>query len=370
MTKRIAMMMVVAMIATSIYAVPVKAEGTAAAASGASVAIQATEKGVEQYIIKDIQGRSGAATIKGAKGIVNEKITMIQRNISNAFKGMKTSYTKNSTAKCVDLVTKTKSGKVAERIQCKDTPKSISRVVKQVDSGKYNSAQLVGTKETAEAFNKAAETKGIKKVMKSNHISTKETQRIAEKALGKQSMKSMAQSASKAGAIGAVLGGGFSLVESIKNGDDLADTTGNVTYSSIESYASGAVASLAGDAATTIIVIAGGSSTVTVLVPIAVAAGAGVITYMVFENVDKNYDIRGMIADATDYVKTGAVEFVDEAKVVIPLMTSDAKDATCVWFRETTDATGMMLSDAAEYVENAAGVVTVKAAELKNQVID
>ncbi len=405
MKRKIAMMMALAIVGTSIYAVPVKAETTATTAAAATnIAVTAAEKGSDQYVINSMHGRAGATSPTGAKGIAFEAKYCMKENIKNIGKGVKTEYTKNSTAQTVDVVKKTTKDckKVVERYQCKDTPASAKNVIKQVESGKYNSAQLVGTTESANAYNAEAAKKGITKVMQDSGISTKETQRIAEKALGKQTIKSAAQSASKAGAIGAVLGGGVALVESISNGDDFADTTGNVAYSSIESYASGAVASLAGDAATTIIVIAGGSSTVTVLIPIAVAAGAGIITYMVFENVDENYDIRAMIADAADYVKNGTIEFVDEAKIVIPLMASDAKDATCEAISEAKVVVPLMASDAkdatckalseakevvplmasdakdatcewmvaaADHIENAAGVVTVKAAEIKDNIV-
>ncbi len=302
----------------------------------------------------------------------------MQKNVANAFNGSKTSYTKNPTATCVDLVTTTKKGKVSERIQCKDTPKSISKVLKQVKSGQYDSAQLVGTKETAEAFNKAAEKNGIKKVMKSNNVSTKETQRIAEKALGKTSAKSLTKSTLKAGALGGVIDGGFALIESIQKGDDFGDTTGNVSYSMLEGSISAGGGALAGEAVTGIIVLTSAPGVCTVLVPVAVI-GTGYVLYKVFENVDENYDIRGLIADAADSVKDGAIEIADDAKVVVPMMASDLKDMTCDTFSEVKVVVPLMASDAknatsewmasaADHIENAAGVVTVKAAEIKDNI--
>ena len=358
MKKRIALVMAV-IISSTVLTNPVKAEGVASAtATAANVSTQAVEKGMEQYIINEIKGRAGAASPTGAKGIVFEKMVCIKQNVTNVFKGAKTKFTKCSTAKTVDLVTVDKNGKVLERIQCKDASASAKNVVKQVESGKYNSAQLVGTKESAKEFNKEAAKKGVKKVMKDSGISSKDTQRVAQKALGEQTTKSVAESAGKAGAVGAVISGGVALVESIKNGDDFGDTTGNVTYSSMEGAISGITASLAGDAATAIIVMTGASGTVTVLVPIAIAAGAGTITYMVFENVDKNCDVRGMIADAADYVKDGALEFTNEAKVVIPEMASDAKEITCVWMEDTADVCQKWLSSVTDRFENKEAVIS------------
>jgi hypothetical protein len=83
------------------------------------------------------------------KGIIHEVLIKdsINGNPGNIVKGIKASLTNKSNAKTVDVVV-TKGAKVFRRIQAKDTANSISRTVKQIQSGQYRSARILGTKET------------------------------------------------------------------------------------------------------------------------------------------------------------------------------------------------------------------------------
>ena len=324
--KRTAIAMTAVMMGFTFSGITAEAAG-AKAGTAATVVNEAAQKGIDQYIINAIKGRAGATSPTGAKGIVHEQICILKTNATtNLFKNATTQYTKNSTAGTVDLVTLDKSGRVLERIQCKDTPGSIKKLMEQVKSGKYYSTQLWVTKETAELYKEAAPKYGVTKVAKDFGTSTKTTQRIADKALRMNPAKTMAKAAAKAGAAGAVIDGGIALVESIKNGDDFGYTVGNVSFCTVEGALSGATASLAGEAATAIIVATGATGAVTVLIPIAVTIGAGTVTYIVLENVDENCDIRGLIAEVANKAKDGTIQLADDAKFAIPEIVGDAKD--------------------------------------------
>lgn len=78
-------------------------------------------EGYEASVVHRMTGRAGASTIKGAPGNALEIMANDKRNMKNLLKpDTVTKLTKSSTATQVDAVT-TKSGKVIERIQYKDT---------------------------------------------------------------------------------------------------------------------------------------------------------------------------------------------------------------------------------------------------------
>ena len=124
----------------------------------------AANEAFEATIIGSIKGRAGATAPNGGKGIVFEAYYAAKENVKDIFNGAKTSFTKSSTAKQVDLV-KMKDGKVINRLQLKDAPNSADNVLRQVESGKYQQAQLLGTTETAKAYNPKAAAKNLKRTV-------------------------------------------------------------------------------------------------------------------------------------------------------------------------------------------------------------
>ena len=88
------------------------------------------------------------------KGVVHEilyrdSITMAPDNLIHGTKG---ALSKSATAIRDDVLTM-QGGKVIGRAQLKDTVSSINKTVKQASSGKYAGTNLMGTKETAAAYN-------------------------------------------------------------------------------------------------------------------------------------------------------------------------------------------------------------------------
>ena len=88
------------------------------------------------------------------KGVVHEilyrdSITMAPDNLIHGTKGV---LSKSANAIRDDVLT-VQGGKVIGRAQLKDTVSSINKTVKQASSGKYAGTNLMGTKETAAAYN-------------------------------------------------------------------------------------------------------------------------------------------------------------------------------------------------------------------------
>jgi len=186
------------------------------------------------------------------KGHIHEVLVQDTRNLRNLLtaNGATTQLTKSTTATTVDLVT-TKGGKVIERIQVKDvTSKAgIDKLVKQCAQDKYRSAQLVGSEETAEAFNRAAEKAGISKRMTSTGVSSKTTESMAQRAgaSGSGTLASATwQAARSGGAVGAAVGAGVALVKGavdLYNGEaDAVEVAGTVIKAGAKGGVSGAAA--------------------------------------------------------------------------------------------------------------------------------
>lgn len=235
------------------------------------------------------------------KGHIHEVLVKDARNARNllTLNGASTELTKSTTAGTVDLVT-TKGGKVIERIQVKDVTSQtgIDKLVKQCADGKYRSAQLVGSEESAQAFNKAAEKAGISKRMASTGVSSKSTESLAQRAgaTGSGTLGSaMGQAAKAGGAAGAIVGGGVAAVKGcidLMNGRaDAVEVAGTVVKASAKGGASGAAAGAAATAtgagavaAVSALGMTGMAATaVTVGAPIAVAVWVGYAASKVFD---------------------------------------------------------------------------------------
>lgn len=257
--------------------------------------------GYEQSVIARAIGRAGANP--QLKGHIHEILVQDRKNLRNLLtsNGATTQLTRSTTAGTVDLVT-TKGGKVIERIQVKDvtSQSGIDRLVKQCADGKYRSAQLVGSEETAQAFNKAAEKAGISKRMTSTGISSKSTESLAQRAgaTGSGSLGSAIGQAAKTGGIaGAVVGGGIEVVKGcidlIDGNADLPEVAGRVVKAGAKGGASGAAAgaaaTAAGAGAATIVSALGmtgvAATATTIGAPLVAAVAAGYVVSEVFEGV-------------------------------------------------------------------------------------
>lgn len=253
--------------------------------------VQAAGDAYDASVVARMAGRSGSAAAPGAKGIAFEVMYADKKNLSNVFKkGVKTVLTKNSQATQVDLVTLYDDGsKVMERLQLKDVQSDtgIRDIINRVKSSDYRAARLVGTSETAEAYNAKAAANGVTKVMADSGISTETTQMVANKALGNaptvaQAAKSITTITKSYMAIGAVINLGESIIE----GDDAADTIANTTVGTAQSGVTGLAAGGAEALATTGLAVAGVTNPVALfIIPVGAMIITGYITDTMLEGV-------------------------------------------------------------------------------------
>lgn len=253
----------------------------------------------EQSVIARALARAGSNP--NIKGHIHEILIQDKSNLKNLINmnGATTKLTQNPTAKVVDLVT-TKGGKVIERIQAKDIQSTtgIHKLIQQCQDGKYRSARLIGTEETVEAFNKAAEKAGIAKRMSSSGISSKTTETLAQRTgntLGSCS-RAMMQSAKLGGTTGAVISAGISTIKGVvdiaKGEADVEDVVKDVAVNTIKGGVSGAASSAAATATAMGIAAMGitGGAIVTAITVAAPVVAAVTVGSMVCKAVDAIFE--------------------------------------------------------------------------------
>lgn len=203
--------------------------------------------------------------------LVKDKLNATPRNIVS---GAKAHLTQSTTAVRDDIVVK-QAGHVVKRLQVKDTAQSISKTVKQVAEGKYSGTNLIGTKETAEAFNKATKCAGLNKTMQSSGFSSADTTRIAGKVLGKMpTTATVASVARSTGFAGAAVSAGFTAITSGSDWLDgkisTSEYIGKVTKEGVGGGISAAAGAGAATVATGVVATALASVSAPVWVPLAV----------------------------------------------------------------------------------------------------
>lgn len=260
-----------------------------------------SKNGYEQSVIARAMSRAGHNP--HIKGHIHEVLVQDARNVRNllTLNGANTQLTKSTTASTVDLVTM-KGGKVIERIQVKDvtSQSGVNKLLHQCIDGKYRSAKLIGSEESAQAFNKAAEKAGISKRMTSTGISSRSTESLAQRAgaTGSGSLSSaIGQAAKTGGAAGAIIGGSVAAVQGciklIDGRADAVEVAGTVikagTKGGVSGAAAGAAATATGVGAAATVSALGmtgiAATAVTVGVPLAAAIAVGYVASEVFDSV-------------------------------------------------------------------------------------
>ncbi|MCE5361472.1 MAG: hypothetical protein JJ714_10995 [Acidithiobacillus sp.] len=176
----------------------------------------------------------------------------------------------------------------------------INKLVKQCADGKYRTARLVGSEETADAFNRAAEKAGISKRMTSTGVSSKTTESMAQRAgaTGSGTLASATWQAAKGGGlVGAGVGAGIALVKGavdLYNGEaDVIEVAGTVAKTGakggVSGAAAGAGATLAGSGAAAAVGALGitgmAATAITVGAPVLAAAAVGYLASEAFDSV-------------------------------------------------------------------------------------
>ena len=224
-------------------------------------------EGYDYSVAVRMSGRAGAYSPTGGKGNAFEVMYSDKKNLSNLLKpDTTTTLTNSSTARQVDLVTK-KGNRIIERIQCKDTPsaKGTMDTIKRVQNGQYRTTQLVGTSESAAAFNAKAPSQGVTKVMQDSGIS-------------------------------------MAAVESIVNGDDLSTTTGNVASGALKGSVSGA----AGTAASEATMAALAAAPIPLAAKVVIGIGAGMFAGSVAS------DVISDVCDGVGDIVSGIVDGIGD----------------------------------------------------------
>ena len=215
------------------------------------------------------------------KGVVHEVLVKDAHNLNpaNILSGKVESLTKSTTAVRDDVIVQ-QAGKVVSRMQLKDTAGSIGKTLKQAASGKYAGT----TKETAEAFNRAAKAAGVTQKMTSSGVSSTDTARIATQTIGNSAGKLTASSVSKvagsSGAVGAAISAGIEVFSSgaklIDGEIDSEEFVCNVAREGVGGGLAAASASAAATVASTAAATALATVSAPVWVPVAVGVGAAV----------------------------------------------------------------------------------------------
>jgi len=208
----------------------------------------------------------------------------------NPFNGLRETLVKSRTATTVDSIV-TKGGKIVQRVQYKDTAKSIGDTVRRVKAGQYNTTTLKGTTETAKVFNRYAEKHGIAKRMHDTGISSNTTKSLA-RSCGAAKQVSLARAAGMAaksgGMVGGAVSGGISVISNtiaLANGEkDVGEALGCIAKDTAGGALSGAgsaaAATVAGGAVASAVAGTALAGTVigtacVVAAPVAVAVGVG-----------------------------------------------------------------------------------------------
>ncbi len=205
--------------------------------------------------------------------LIKDSINLNPLRIAN---GESAKLTASRTAKTVDIVV-SKGGKVVERIQAKDTVASMGKTIKQMKNGQYNSAQIVGTKETAAEFAKHADKVKGAKTVQSSGFSSNYTESLAQRAgaTGSGTVSKAMGSAAKSGArMGGVISGGIAVVQGVGDLLDGSKTAGEVAVTVAKETAGGAFSGAAAGAAAT----AAGAGAATAVVALGVTGFAATAT--------------------------------------------------------------------------------------------
>lgn len=270
----------------------------------AGVGTDVARQTYEATVLNRMAGRSGSGSPMGAKGIVNEITFTDLKNLESLGDPKTvTRLTQQANAPQVDVVTMC-DGKVAARYQLKDTPSSSAYTLKQVQAGKYQQTQLVGTKESAQSFNTLAEKAGVGKRMDSTGVSSKTTKRIADKFTHTvPDLSNVTHCAKNSAVAGAAVTAAVEAAKSIANGDSLGEFAEHAVPKCAESAVAAGVGAAAGELAAGAAGMALGAGA-PVLIPVAVGIAATVAVGTVAgEVVDGLFDDVGeIVGDAVDLV--------------------------------------------------------------------
>lgn len=286
---------------------------------------------------------------KNGKGVVHEILYRDKLNADpqNIVTGKHAKLAKSPTAVRDDIIV-TKDGKVVERIQLKDTEKSVQHTVKQGAEQKYRGTKLMGTKETDKAYAKAAEHrrasgKGDIQKMTSTGISSSDTSRIADKALGKgPTFRGTMSGAKAAGISGGIVSGLISVGSDLL--DDKPHDCGEIIRDAGKSSASGCVSGAAGfvgaEVAGSLITNPVGKVVAPIIGAAVAAKAASAVSEPIIEGVADAIELGdpSFVADGIKESGETLLHGLDEAGGAALTAVGGAVDGACSALDSVTDA--------------------------------
>lgn len=223
------------------------------------------------------------------KGVVHEVAFKDLYNLSpeRLIDGNKAILSKSPTAVRDDLLIMN-GGKVVQRMQLKDTVSNsgIAKTISQVGNKHYTGTNLMGTPETVAKYTEAAaKGKQVTQQLSSTGISSSDTARIAAKTIGSSAGKISAEAlrkvAGSSGTVGAVLSGGFEVINSgvklVNCEIDGGEFVANVAKEAVGGGVSAAGASAAATAAAAATATALAATSAPVWAPVAAGVAVAIV---------------------------------------------------------------------------------------------
>lgn len=243
----------------------------------------------------------------GAKGVVFESLLKDKLNLLHFFdKDFNACINTIQNDSCADIYIKDSVGNIIKSIQCKDTTSKsgISQLIKQVEDGKYSNTTLIGTKECAKLFNKAAADNGLEIRMANSGISTKTTSQVADQVVDARlrsmgnlglNLDAAAKASLKAGILGAILEAGISTYEAISEDMDLDEAISHITVSTTAEFAASAGTGYVVTLAVSGLATAGISTVGIVILPLAIGGVTHWILASTLENIFDTVDLESKL---------------------------------------------------------------------------
>ena len=327
--------------------------------AGTTAAI-AAENAYETSVVARMVGRAGSATQTGAKGNIFEVLAMDKMNFFNTSKGTTTMLSASSIDDFADLITvNSKTGEVIQSLQCKagTSHSHITQTLRQVASGKYAGAELIGTREFAMQYNPEASAKGITQLATDSGISSETASRYANRALGNPSpVSQIANQTLKYCGIAAGVTSLLSAAESVILGHDVYEATGNILENSTVSVLTVALASVTTETMPALLASLGLSATAasaaTTVVGILVPAAAGYILYVIADECQ----FEETVAQTMEQVVAAVSEIAAEIKVTV-IEWEIPEKASSLW-SSAVDGGAVAVDTVATFGVNAWGHIT------------
>ena len=314
----------------------------------------------ETVFASEMIGRAGAYTVSGGKGIALEVIYCAKDNISNLVKSifgaeaLTTSLSESSIDPIADIVTKDSAGNILDSYQCKSGTSSsqLYNTVSGYASGKYSSAELLGTTEFAESFNTYCEKNGLSYRATDSGIPEDLIDRVANEFLkNNPSFSKVLENAGKETVIFTVIATAAAIIESAINGDDFSHTIANIVDTDLAVAIPVFLQSLARQGVKIALVTAGAGTAATGCVPFIVSLTVGAVTTYVLCNLSNKYNFEETVAECVDCLIAELTEFGLETVTFLCNTYEEVAEFACLCGNRVADTAVVVAEEAADIAQ-------------------